>query len=263
MFLVYLGGLALLIIAAARLSDCTERGQIQCWKALKSFFDLKLSHWITLSLTGALLYVGWSQLSVYTKQEQVMTKQAAIMATQAGIATTANKQNSIVNRAFVSPAAINFDGPHSALGNGSDWTTIITWGNTGNTPTRNLQMVINYDGFTDLQKWPKFPTFDKVELRGSFLGPRASTVMTIPVPMNILARVQRKDLYLYIFGRATYQDVINGDTHITRACWELFNVPADISGNTTTQTFLPQCAIHNCADEECAREDREHPEAAP
>jgi hypothetical protein len=50
------------------------------WRASESFFDLKLSHWIAILLTAALVYVGTSQLLVYRRQ-------AKIMGTQANIAT--------------------------------------------------------------------------------------------------------------------------------------------------------------------------------
>lgn len=48
------------------------------WRASKSFFDLKLSHWIEILLTAALVYVGTSQLLVYRRQAKIMGVQAHI-----------------------------------------------------------------------------------------------------------------------------------------------------------------------------------------
>ncbi len=48
------------------------------WRASESFFDLKLSHWIEILLTAALVYVGTSQLLVYRRQAKIMGTQAII-----------------------------------------------------------------------------------------------------------------------------------------------------------------------------------------
>jgi hypothetical protein len=102
-----------------------------------------------------------------------------------------------------------------------------------------------------------------VEQRPAFLGPKATSVLTLPIISEILTAVQQKKLRVYIFGGALYRDTLNGDNHITRACWELSYIPVDISGQQIKSAVMPRCGIHNCTDEECEREDSNHPDAAP
>ena len=50
------------------------------WKAAEPFIDLRLSHWVEIILTAALIFVGVSQLLVYRRQADIMDKQAEISA---------------------------------------------------------------------------------------------------------------------------------------------------------------------------------------
>ena len=58
------------------------------------FFDLKLSHWVEIALTAALVGIGIGQLIIYSRQ-------ATIMATQANIADNQNKLTASIQRAFI------------------------------------------------------------------------------------------------------------------------------------------------------------------
>ena len=52
------------------------------WHASEPFVDLKLSHWVEIVLTVALVFVGVSQLVVYTHQAGIMRKQLNEMQAQ-------------------------------------------------------------------------------------------------------------------------------------------------------------------------------------
>ncbi len=52
------------------------------WHASEPFVDLKLSHWVEIVLTVALVFVGVSQLVVYTYQAGIMRKQLNEMQAQ-------------------------------------------------------------------------------------------------------------------------------------------------------------------------------------
>jgi hypothetical protein len=213
-------------------------------------------HWIEVILTIALIVVGGFQVGIYLRQASIMDKQA-------DIATAANKQNAIVNAAFVYAKTINFAGPNTHMTGGNDWIAGIQWENSGNIQTHDLLIAMTYTGSPQPQKFPVFPSFKDIEKTGAFLGPKASSYLSLPISGLVLSEIQVHRLYVYIFGRATYRDPINPrDDRLTRVCWELSYVPADVE-KFTGPTFLPHCAIHTCADGECAREDREHPEAAP
>jgi hypothetical protein len=213
-------------------------------------------HWVEVATLIILAVVGFFQICIYFKQ-------ASIMQTQADIAAAANKQNATVNGAFVYAKTINFAGPKTQMTGGNDWIAGIQWENSGNIQTHDLLIAMTYSGFPQPQKFPIFPSFKDIEKTGAFLGPKATSYLSLPISGLVLSEIQAHRLYVYIFGRATYRDPINPrDDRLTRVCWELSYVPADAE-KFNGPTFLPHCAIHTCADEECAREDREHPEAAP
>jgi hypothetical protein len=52
------------------------------WKATEPFCDLKLSHWVEIFLTLALVFVGVSQLIVYNRQASIMDEQTKISSRQ-------------------------------------------------------------------------------------------------------------------------------------------------------------------------------------
>ena len=96
------------------------------------------------------------------------------------------------------------------------------------------------------------------------MGSKAGAILPIALPQDILVSAKAGQLFLYIFGRATYHDMIAPEVdHLTRICYEIPFIPIAPTQQAQAISFAPLCAIHNCADEECAREDREHPEAAP
>ena len=47
------------------------------WEATESFFDLKLSHWVEIALTAALVGIGIGQLIIYSRQATIMATQRA------------------------------------------------------------------------------------------------------------------------------------------------------------------------------------------
>lgn len=102
------------------------------WYAREAFIDLRLSHWVQIFLTLALIFVGASQLAVYWRQP--------------GISEVANEQNAVINQAFVYPAEINFVGPGSGITDNGEWNIVITWENSGDTPTVDLETAGNYIG---------------------------------------------------------------------------------------------------------------------
>ena len=49
------------------------------WQAAERFVDLRLSHWIQIVLTIALLIVAASQALIYFRQAKIMGRQTALM----------------------------------------------------------------------------------------------------------------------------------------------------------------------------------------
>jgi hypothetical protein len=230
-------------------SDSDNRPPHRHWQAAVR------PHWTEIILTVALVVVGIAQVIIYRGQ-------LTIMGTQADIADAANKQNAVVNRAFVYPKEINFIGPGSGLTENGEWNAILTWENSGNTQTVDLSLVSNYHGDRAIQQWPQFLNFNDVEKRPAFLGPKATTFTVQRILPEHFEAIRTGKLFPFIFARATYKDAISGTEHLTRACWEFFRVPTGVD-TQPQRSFMPLCKIHNCADKECEREDQLHPEAAP
>jgi hypothetical protein len=52
------------------------------WHAAEHLFDLKLSHWVEIFLTAALVFVGVAQFYVYSRQAEIMNTQTEIAKNQ-------------------------------------------------------------------------------------------------------------------------------------------------------------------------------------
>jgi hypothetical protein len=55
------------------------------WQPIESFWDMKASHWVEVFLTVALIFVGVSQLIVYSHQASIMRGQLGIMSVDSAI----------------------------------------------------------------------------------------------------------------------------------------------------------------------------------
>ena len=66
-------------------SKAPEKPPKRRWQATQPFHDLKLSHWVQIALTAALIFVGVSQLYVYVNQATVMHGQLSVMQTDSAI----------------------------------------------------------------------------------------------------------------------------------------------------------------------------------
>jgi hypothetical protein len=97
------------------------------WRASESFFDLKLSHWIAILLTAALVYVGTSQLLVYRRQ-------AKIMGTQANIATDQLSEMRAEQRPWVYADITPGEQIFWDQSGGLTFSVRFTWHNTGHLP---------------------------------------------------------------------------------------------------------------------------------
>jgi hypothetical protein len=103
----------------------------------------------SLVLAGMLVIVGSLQTCILSRQATIMDKQATI-------ASDANRQNAIVNRAFVYFNRMNY--AFTPDQNDWDFEAMAVWGNSGNTPTTHLYQAIGCLPSKDVVKEP----FDKI-----------------------------------------------------------------------------------------------------
>jgi hypothetical protein len=147
-----------------------------------------------------------------------------------------------------------------------DWRAAPVWENSGDTPTRGLQI---YTGsFFSNERMPE--NFDlryvdpKFPAGTGMLGPKTTSPggqaprLGSPglTPQDIM-EIQNGRKFFYLYGWARYRDTLPGTPeHITRFCWQIFfsgnplafNPIVDPNGVRIFNLYMPH---GNCADEEC------------
>jgi hypothetical protein len=127
--------------------------------------------------------------------------------------------------------------------------------NAGNTPAKDFVLHINYDTVVDpIPNDYGFPDIDSVVRYPAVAGPRS--IIPVPDKFFLISRIikyQSKAKYLYIYGRATYNDRFQKTPdHVTLFCFRISEVVGNLSAaGGTIGIQIPACERHNCTDEEC------------
>ncbi len=202
-------------------------------------------------------------------------------------ATAAGRANALttdIQRAFMFPATVDFTkvippGALGATGKPIAWRANVKWENSGNTPTRDLVIttncLISWSGpieepykitEADSKDLTKGHLFSKNEVSFVF-GPKQSAYAGVCVydPLSAIFNFMLMNaVNFYIFGDAAYHDLLDPKKiHVTKFCFIIL-----ITGNPEADYEDPKgprteplngtagfCPKHNCADEECKRED--------
>jgi len=122
------------------------------------------------------------------------------------------------------------------------------WANAGTTPTRRLRVATNWKASHG--ELP--PDFDINYVRAPenlFLGPSArSEFGTIFIPMRDIQAAIEQRLHLYVWGRATYDDMFEGsESHFFNFCHRL-----EVAGTAPNNIALrfTQFGLNNGSDED-------------
>jgi hypothetical protein len=122
------------------------------------------------------------------------------------------------------------------------------WANAGTTPTRRLRVATNWKASHG--ELP--PDFDINYVRAPenlFLGPSArSEFGTVFIPMRDIQAAIEQRLHLYVWGRATYDDMFEGsESHFFNFCHRL-----EVAGTTPNNIALrfTQFGLNNGSDED-------------
>jgi hypothetical protein len=122
------------------------------------------------------------------------------------------------------------------------------WANAGTTPTRRLRVATNWKASHG--ELP--PDFDINYVRAPenlFLGPSArSEFGTVFIPMRDIQAAIEQRLHLYVWGRATYDDMFEGsEPHFFNFCHRL-----EVAGTTPNNIGLrfTQFGLNNGSDED-------------
>src|ERR1700737_1063030 len=137
--------------------------------------------------------------------------------------------------------------------------------NSGSTPAAQFLLYINYYRVKDpMPSDYSFPDLDEVIIYPAVGAPK-SVVRTTDKTFTTadLAELQRRDRYLYIYGRAQNKDRFkNTPTHYSLFFFQLSTfIGPDISSLRPPATpndivemlrfYWPTCRRHNCTDDEC------------
>jgi hypothetical protein len=203
----------------------------------------------SLIFSAMLVIVGSLQYCTYSRQAAIMNKQAKIMDKQASIALAANRQNEIVNRAFVYLNKINV----MFLPNENDFDVEIeaVWGNSGNTPTTHLSQVVGCLPSKDVLNEP----FDRIQwgptsaATPNFYGPKTTENLggMCNIPVAEIREINARTLHFYVCGLVRYGDTLDRSAeHRTEFCYKITGI--DRNTNRFTGSTVGR---HNCADEDC------------
>jgi len=208
-----------------------------------------------------------------------------------GLTDTASQANNIsrqalidVQRAFMFVRGVDLEKiPNSLSGDFTGpfpmiWLARVKWENSGNTPTKDLTISSNCltsseqteDPYSISDPASPFYSLRKSENRFLF-GPKqvnyAGACFLSPADI-MLNQFAPTALRIFVFGTAKYRDAIGSNIgsnkiHRTDFCYHLRltgNFEAgirDVPGAAPLTINSYSCAKHNCADEECEKEDRD------
>jgi hypothetical protein len=165
-----------------------------------------------------------------------------------------------VQRAFVFAKSFN----NVLYGNSDSLGIQVMWQNSGNTPTKDLEIYtmgcINTSSNPLITKGFKFPvvdinctSVDAAPIPESLLGPKATMVSKSFDFLPKMMELVNSGKHANIWGWARYNDVFEKTPrHLTRFCIELIHFSGNINtpDQTSTATYIP-CDYGNCADDEC------------
>ena len=198
-----------------------------------ALYDQLLIFAALLVAVGAFLAIAFA-MQAYYKSLALRAMRRSAQLTERNIAAA--------QRAFVYISALHW----SAVGANVKISPI--WANAGATPTRRLRISTNWKASHG--ELP--PDFDINYVRppeNLFLGPSGKAeIGTVFIPMRDIQAASEERLNLYVWGRATYDDMFEGSKpHFFEFCQRL-EVAGEIPGNINLS--FTQFGLSNGSDED-------------
>jgi hypothetical protein len=142
-------------------------------------------------------------------------------------------------------------------------TLHFMWGNSGNTPTRNLTIKLGCVS-SDPGSVPAF-NFDPKLTSSTLILPKGLVTQgACTISHDEMVEYAQHWKNLFVIAEADYGDISDPNpTHVTQYCAILHGLrrnPLDMQPAGGVQMFaapnvsMEQCSLHNCADEECRRQ---------
>jgi hypothetical protein len=211
-------------------------------QALLFFVQLRL---MRASLADTKAAANAAMLQAKSSQESAETARTSMIASE---------------RAYVHFAGLRYIS-HTYLGDGHVfWRLRPHWRNSGNTPTRGLQVYVHYE-LLDAALPADYPfavAISPDETSPAISLPPSGEIVsgTSDIRGTDLAEVAKGAKHLYVWGIAKYQSVFDeSDVHVTKFCVMAGNLTGDPTAPWNPKSpFNIDFAAHNrhnCADEDC------------
>jgi hypothetical protein len=126
---------------------------------------------------------------------------------------------------------------------------IVSWENSGTTPTKHLLTRLAWEVFTpDIPSNFDFPDRGPAPLSHPSIGPKSSiNTASLDIPIDVFQAVKAGTYHLYIWGWAEYNDIFdNTDRHRTEFCTEVL-APGNLADPIPELVFIVRTE-HNGAD---------------
>jgi hypothetical protein len=150
----------------------------------------------------------------------------------------------------------------------------VQWENSGNTPTTKAEFELTCPSIPGPGISGKFNIVDPYALK-KHIATRQGTIRSTFIlgpnqkkyggqcefPVDDMVAAQSGKRTQYFIGQVKYTDIFGND-HTTRYCEYIYGIEGDVAGGGNTVLVNGPCLRHNCADEQCTKEDQE-PELTP
>lgn len=216
------------------------------WQASESFWDFKASHWVGVTLTLALIFVGISQLYIYYRQALILRGQLTEMEAQRLLTVAQLRANLRRDHPDIRP--IGPDGQFADSGQQiAGWVVMPRWKNVG--PT----MAKDYIGWFKIFPFGGKPSHPltaqdcpSLARPAEASNPSARTVIQPGQPLlqfgqrlSLRAGVRAHDGngYILMVGHIQYRDIFPG-TPPHYDDWCVVMIPNDINRNIWSLPIL-------------------------
>lgn len=213
--------------------------------------DIKPTDAVLVLFAGLLVLLGWMQARRLRDVLAVAKDSASIAERSARVAEEALIAG---QRAFLFIRDIKTYLRQDAETGAFEWTLHPIWANSGNTPTRGLELRTSYRLLdAPLPADYVFPEPAEPPV-SSIAGPRSMVEAAQgTIGSDDLASVQRGEKFFYIWGTAEYHDIFEGSRkRTTRFCNQLVQVDGDPAApageHNPVQMVFGFHAGHNSAD---------------
>jgi hypothetical protein len=158
-------------------------------------------------------------------------------------------------RAYISLQSIRLE-----KRNDETFDIIPEWENTGNSQTVNMTTFVNRLFLNvDMPSNLMYADMDGVRKAPITLGPKSKSGISFDqVSKTCLDQFNRRDemSHFFLWGHATYHDVLTDEEHITRFCWDAYQVIFSADGKSARLSYA-LCNEGNCADRECPTPEKQ------